>query len=101
MSAMSSSWTKPQGPVAQLLALAMAIPPGFVVESDSDATRSAKWRGLLTLAGLIGDRPCLEVTMNSVELWRFWCLGGPVNMPSARLGLTSANGSKGVGNLVG
>ena len=31
------------------------------------ATRSAKWPGLLTFAGLIGDWPCLALTMISVD----------------------------------
>src|ERR1700682_1251275 len=53
--AMSSSWTKPHGPVAQAFASAMARAAGLVLASGNVATRSAKWPGLLTLTGLIGD----------------------------------------------
>src|SRR5438270_7040064 len=56
ISAMSSSWTKPQGPVGQLLpALLIAIAAGFVPPSGKAATKSAKCPGLVTLSGLIGD----------------------------------------------
>ena len=45
----------------------MAIAAGLLVESGSAATRSAKWPGLLIFTGLIGDWPCLAVTMNKVD----------------------------------
>ena len=40
---------------------------GLVPASGRAATRSAKWPGLLTFTGLIGDWPCLALTMNKVE----------------------------------
>ena len=44
----------------------LAFAAGFVPASGSLATRSAKWPGLLTFTGLIGDWPCLALTMKSV-----------------------------------
>src|SRR5882724_4805698 len=67
MSAMSSSCTRPQGPLAQLAAPASAIAAGLLFPSGKAATRPAKWPGLLTFTGLIGDWPCLAVTMKRVE----------------------------------
>ena len=48
-------------------ALVIAIAAGLFFPSGRFATRSTKWPGLLTFTGLIGDWPCLAVTMNKVE----------------------------------